>query len=212
VTTNRLEAFSDGVLAVAITLLIFNVQLPHVADGEVGAALLALWPAYASYVVSFFTIGIIWVNHHALFDLIERVDRPLLFINLFLLMVVAFLPFPTSVLSEYIRGPNGSRIAAIVYCSTMLLMGIGFGALWVYATRRPHLLVSHLDPEFARAAVPGFTIGSAGYIVAIVVATFSAPLSLAICAAVAVYYIFNRLPGSKQGRGYDEPRAESTVD
>src|SRR5579883_2275203 len=117
-TTGRLEAFSDGVFAVAITLLIFNVQVPHVEDAAVGRALLAQWPAYASYVVSFLTIGIIWVNHHGLFTRVQRIDRVLLFLNLALLMVVAFLPFPTALLGEYILGQQASRIAALVYGAT----------------------------------------------------------------------------------------------
>jgi len=194
VTTGRVEAFSDGVFAVAVTLLIFNVQVPHIADGELASALLALWPAYASYVVSFLTIGIMWVNHHELFRLITRVDRALLFINLLLLMVVAFLPFPTAVLGEYIRGGPSSRTAAVLYSGTLELIGLAFGALWIYAARHRDLLIADLDPAYARATVPTFTVGSIAYLLAIAFAFVSAAITLAICALVAIYYIFNRLP------------------
>src|SRR5215470_9469621 len=97
VSAGRLEAFSDGVLSIAATLLVLELHVPESGD-NLGAALLAQWPSYAAYVVSFITIGIIWVNHHQLFALVRRVDRTLLFLNLALLMVVSVLPFPTAIL------------------------------------------------------------------------------------------------------------------
>lgn len=197
--TTRIEAFSDGVFAVAITLLIFSVQVPHLGAGDLGAALAALIPAYASYVVSFLTIGIIWVNHHALFALIRQTDRPLLFINLGLLMIVAFLPFPTQLLGEYIAVPANAALAAVTYTGTMTLMGLGFAADWTYATSRPHLLNGKLDPEEARAMTPRFIIGSAIYVVSIGVALINPTASLIIDALVSVYYVFNQLPTVPDG-------------
>jgi uncharacterized membrane protein len=193
-TTNRLEAFSDGVFAVAITLLIFNVQVPHVADAEVGGALLALWPAYASYVVSFLTIGIIWVNHHGLFGRVQRIDRTLLFLNLTLLMTVAFLPFPTALLGDYILGRQASRIAAVMYGITMILLSLTFIATWAYVSFGHGFLAAPVNPRSARARLPWFGLGLLGYTLAIAIAFVSAPLSLAICGIMAVYYLFDHLP------------------
>src|SRR5436309_13539589 len=96
--TNRVEAFSDGVLAMAITLLILEISVPDVKGDDLLDALGHQWPSYVAYVVSFLTIGIMWVNHHALFDHIRIVDRGLLFVNLFLLLAIAFVPFPTALL------------------------------------------------------------------------------------------------------------------
>src|SRR3954469_17222873 len=107
-STDRLETFSDGVFEIAVTLLILEIGVPHVARGDLAHALVKLWPSYATYVVSFFTIGIIWVNHHSQFMQIERADRVLLFLNLYLLMWVAFIPFPTALLAEYLRAGRTS--------------------------------------------------------------------------------------------------------
>src|SRR4051794_23254092 len=100
--TSRLEAFSDGVLAIAITLLIIDVRVPD-TDGSLVTALGRLWPSYLSFIVSFTIIGIIWVNHHAMFQLVAKTTRTLLFLNLILLLAVAWLPFPSAVLAHYLR-------------------------------------------------------------------------------------------------------------
>src|SRR3954468_13157089 len=140
-TLGRIEAFSDGVFAIAITLLVLEIHVPEDPEQGLGQALLDQWPAYASYVVSFFVIGIIWVNHHAVFDYLERADRPLLFLNLLLLMFVGLLPWPTNLLATYMEGGGADeRIAAVVYSGTMTAMGLTFGALWFYASRRGRLL------------------------------------------------------------------------
>jgi uncharacterized membrane protein len=126
-TTGRLEAFSDGVLAIAITLLVLGIAIPP-PDTALGAALLRLWPSYLAYVVSFLVIGAIWINHHAMFRHIVRVDGTLLVLNLLQLMVFAFLPFPTSVLAEaFLRGTDEGIIVAL-YGGTLIV-----GSLFVNA-------------------------------------------------------------------------------
>ena len=143
----RIEAFSDGVFAIAITLLVLEIHVPEEPKNGLGQALLDQWPAYASYVVSFFVIGIIWINHHAVFDHLARADRPLLFLNLLLLLFVAVLPFPTNLLATYMQeGGADERVAAIVYAGTMTGMGAAFGALWSYASRHGRLLGETLSP------------------------------------------------------------------
>jgi len=149
VTSARLEAFSDGVFSIAATLLVLELHVPEVTQ-DLGAALLAQWPSYAAYVVSFATIGIIWVNHHQLFVHVRRVDRTLLFLNLALLMVVALIPFPTAILGRFVSAERDSHMAAAVYGGLMILMSIAFTALWRHVTADATLLGHHLDPRRAR--------------------------------------------------------------
>jgi len=158
-SSSRLEAFSDGVLAIAITLLILEVGVPEADPGGLAAALAHQWPSYAAYGLTFLVIGIMWVNHHELFDGIAVVTRTLMFLNLFLLMAIAFLPFPTALMAKYLREGANSHIATAVYGATMALIGIGFMGLWFYLSRHPDLMVEGLDAEDARQsmfrALPG---------------------------------------------------------
>ena len=131
--TARLETFSDGVFAIAATLLILEITLS--GDGSVAHQLIAEWPSYAAYAISFLTLGIVWVNHHTVFTQIGRVDRTFLFINVVFLMIIAFSPFPTRVLAEHLR--EGSKAAAFAYGLTFTLMAVCYGALWFYAATEP---------------------------------------------------------------------------
>jgi uncharacterized membrane protein len=191
VSKSRLEAFSDGVFAVAITLLVFNIVVPNASNGHLRQALLDEWPAFASYAVSFVTIGIIWVNHHGTLERIRLVDRPLLFINLFLLMTVAFLPFPTSLLSHYIESGD-AKVAAFVYACTMTAMAVAFNAIWIYAIWRGLLDVDRIDMQKLHAAIPRFGAGLLVYVVAIGFSQVSPKLDLALFAVVSLYYVFEQ--------------------
>lgn len=185
----RVEAFSDGVIAIAITLLILEIRVPEGAGQDLPHQLAEQWPSYVSYVVSFFVIGVIWLNHHALFMHLDRVDRKLTSLNLVLLFSIALIPWPTHLLATYMReGGDAERIAALIYSATMLLMGASMGAIWTYASRDRKLLGSDLTDEEIRRRTRSFTIGAPLYLVALVVALFSAPLCLAINALLAVYY------------------------
>jgi uncharacterized membrane protein len=179
---NRLEAFSDGVFAIAITLLALEITVPDVKRRSLGEALLEQWPDYAAYVVSFATIGIIWINHHAALGYVRRVDRGLLLMNIALLMWVTLIPWPTTMLAEYMRaGGANERVAASVYAGTMTLMGVSFGALWVAITRRTHVSVE-------RAQTRRFVIGAPIYALSIAMALVSAPACLVVNALLAVFY------------------------
>src|ERR1700704_222760 len=123
--TSRLEAFSDGVFAIAATLLVLELRVPSDAPDLVGA-LVRLWPAYAAYLVSFLTIGIIWVNHHTLLEHCTRVDRRFLYLNLLLLIAVGIVPFPTALVGQYIVSESGATAALVVYGLGGLLIAIGF--------------------------------------------------------------------------------------
>ena len=115
-STNRLESFSDGVFAVAITLLVLGIDVPDVGpNGSLGHALAANWPQYAAYVVSFLTIGIIWINHHAMISRLRAADHVILILNLLLLMAIAVLPFVTDLVAAYLRHPDGRSFAAVLY-------------------------------------------------------------------------------------------------
>jgi uncharacterized membrane protein len=186
--TSRVEAFSDGVFAIAITLLIIDVRPPHSAPGELAGDLLSIWPSYAAYVVSFAIIGIIWVNHHDIFKRIVAIDRPLLFLNLFLLLTVAFLPFPTVLLADYLRSGTNSHIAAAVYSVNMTVIGLAFIAMWTHLMRVPALLDPEVGAEGARRARQSAAIGPALYALSIPLAFLSAVACLIVYAALALYF------------------------
>ena len=189
-TKSRLEAFSDGVFAIAVTLLVLEIKVPKVSSHTLWHDIGQLWPSYAAYAVSFFTIGIIWVNHHALFDRIERSSRTLLFVNLTLLFWVSFIPFPTALVAEHLRdGTTASQhTAAAFYSATLLLMGVTFFFIYLYA-ERSRLLAAEVIERGTRPLLIRNAIGQFGYAAAVGVAFVSAPASLAITAAVAAYYV-----------------------
>jgi uncharacterized membrane protein len=194
VDKGRVEAFSDGVLAVAITLLVLDL---HVDTGGPRSLLDQLrdeWPSFAAYVLSFFVIGVIWVNHHALFSVVARVDRVVLFHNLLLLMFVTTIPFTTSTLASYLRGDNGdTRVSVLLYGVSTEGMAIAF-TLILRRLLRKDLLVEPVDAETGRRAVRRFGLGALLYPVVIAVGLFSAPLMLLLYAAVTAFYIAEQTP------------------
>ena len=190
----RVEAFSDGVFAVAATLLIFNIQIDKTAPGGLLAALLAAWPKYAAYVASFLTIGVMWMNHHGLFERITHIDRALLFVNLILLMAIVFLPFSTAELGSNILVPGDANTAADLYALNALLIALGFTAVWTYALTHPHLLAPNVDRQAAIRAWPRFSVGTVVYLACIPLGQLSPIAVVIVCGALAVYYVFERLP------------------
>jgi uncharacterized membrane protein len=196
VVSGRLEAFSDGVFAVAITLLALDLAVAGPGHGSLAHQLADHWPSFVAYFVSFFVIGITWVNHHALVDTFVKVDRYLLFLNLVLLMFVVAIPFATSTMATYLRdGGNDAHIAAALYGSVLEGMAVSFGAIFVWSVRRDRRLVP-LPEGAVRTAVLRFGLGTIAYLVAIAVAFVSAPASLLVIALVAVYYIFEQTPAA----------------
>jgi TMEM175 potassium channel family protein len=194
----RLEAFSDGVFAIAITLLVLDLVVPDPGEegARLGARLAHQWPSYVAYVVSFLVIGIIWVNHHTVFNRVRLVDRPVLFANLALLLVVSVIPFPTRLIAEYLTAGPDSHLAAAIYSATMLAMGVAYSALWLAVTRDARLLHEHVDPSAGRAALRRFGIGSVLYIGTIGLSYVNAILTLAVHGTLAVYYCFDQLAGA----------------
>ena len=186
--TNRLEAFSDGVFAVAITLLILEINVP---EGEhLWHDLKEEWPSFASFFVSFWVIGIIWVNHHGLLDHLKRTDRGVLYLNLLVLMTVVFIPFSTALMAEHLKSGDDEEVAAIVYASAFLAMGIAFNLFWTYIVKHRRKLGVEIPDEEVRRMSLGFMIGSPIYVVAVIMAFISPAVVLIIIPAVAVYYMF----------------------
>lgn len=186
-STNRLEAFSDGVFAVAITLLVLDLHVGN-GRGRLVHDLGAEWPHYATYVVSFLTIGIIWVNHHGQYQLVARVTRPLLFLNLLLLLAVTELPFPTGILAEHLRSGRDAHAAAGVYAGSLLAMGICFFAVWAYLMRHRELLAVELDAATVVYLLRRNLLGLLIYATGVGLAWVSAPVTLALCGITACYY------------------------
>jgi uncharacterized membrane protein len=181
----RLAAFSDGVFAIAATLLILDVKLT--GNGSVTHQLVHAWPAYAAYAISFATLGIIWVNHHTVFEQIDRVDRVFLFINVLFLMVIAFIPFPTRVLAEHLR--EGSKSAAFAYGLTFEAMSICYGALWFYAAHGRRLLSDGADEPTVSGITRSFAPGTIIYLGATLSALISAWLAVVLFALIAIFYV-----------------------
>ena len=193
-STARLEAFSDGVIAVAITLLVLNIGVPHppLAKGHTLAGDLGSnWPVYAAYVVSFLTIGIIWINHHVMIGRLRTADRTILFLNLLLLMSIALLPFATSLMAAYLKQSSGQHLAAAIYSGAFLIMGILFAALNAHILLVKHsMLTRQLSYERRRQILVRSVAGVVPYAIATALAVVSAYATIAICGALAVFYAF----------------------
>jgi uncharacterized membrane protein len=189
---SRVEAFSDGVFAFAITLLVVTIAQPddyrHLAHD-----LARRWPSLAAYVVSFAVIGVMWLNHHSVFSHFGHIDRGLVYLNLLLLMTVAFLPFPTGVLGQALARGQGERTAAVVYGVTMSVNAYAWAALWLYASHKRRLLRSTFPEAERRVSTLLFTLGGALYTAAVGVAFLSPYAFLALQAALGVYYAFDPL-------------------
>jgi uncharacterized membrane protein len=190
----RLEAFSDGVIAVAITLLALDLTVPEPGHGELLTQLGDHWPQFAAYVVSFFTIGIIWVNHHARVSLIVVVDRTLLFLNLVLLLFVVLIPFATATMAMYLTsGSEESHIAMAVYAVVLEGMALSFTAMFEWSLGDGRMLVSVPVGQRRNERLRG-SIGTLIYAAVFGVAFISAPLALALVGVTAVYYVFAPVP------------------
>jgi TMEM175 potassium channel family protein len=205
VESRRAESFSDGVFAVAITVLVFNLlpiadQTAHSLtvtghDGHPG--LVHYWPAYLAYVISFLIIGIMWLNHHVVFAQVTSVNRTLLVLNLILLMGIVALPFPTALVADHLTGSGGhgqATVAVVTYGLLMIAISISFGGTWVYISRHLDELAGRRPVRPSRMATLRFVAGNAGYVAGTVIALASPVAALIIFALLAIYYLFEHLP------------------
>ncbi|MCX4748310.1 TMEM175 family protein [Kitasatospora sp. NBC_01287] len=210
ISTGRLEAFSDGVFAIAITLLVLDFQLPS-GNGPLLDRLAHEWPALGAYVVSFLIIGVVWMNHHTMLHYIRRVDRVLLLFNLVLLMNVSFIPFPTHVLANALSSGHGERTAAVFYGLTLTLGGIPFNAVWIYASAGHRHLGKHITPAQALVLRKHFIMGPFMYLAATLVGLISAVASMTIFGVLLLFYMIEVLGTSSSASHPHEEQPRSPV-
>jgi uncharacterized membrane protein len=192
--TARLEAFSDGVFAIAVTLLVLELRPPDAAGDGLWSGLVHEWPQFAAYLTSFFIIGIMWVNHHSMFRQIVRSDRALLFLNLLLLLWTSLLPFPTRLVALHLGdGGWNAKIAEAVYSANLTFAAIAFSLIWTRAVRHGRLIVDRLSPRAEWVSIARFSVGTFFYAATVGVAFVLPALALALQFALAVYYLFEQL-------------------
>ena len=212
--SRRAESFSDGVFAVAITVLVFNL-LP-IADKTAGTGAPGIvtltagnlghfWPAYLAYVVSFLSIGIMWLNHHGMLAQVTKVDRTVLVLNLFLLMGIVAIPFPTALVADHLTGSDGSNgqatVATVTYGLVMIVIALSYAAMWLYLAAHQGKLGARRRVHTPRLSTVRFTAGNAGYVLGTLIAFVSPVAALIIFGLLAVYYLFEHLPDPSGGDG-----------
>ncbi len=186
---SRVEAFADGIFAIAATILVLSVdaQVPNGA-GNLRATLLDIWPSYVAYILSFVTIGITWINHHTVMHQVGRVDRTFLFLSVGLLMGISFVPFPTRLVAEHIED-SGAQAAALAYGVTLTATAIFFNALWRYASRGRRLLREDADPKTVSGITRSYAPGPWIYLGATLVALASPVISVGLFIVIAAFYV-----------------------
>ncbi|HEV2118336.1 MAG TPA: TMEM175 family protein [Terriglobales bacterium] len=195
--TGRVEAFSDGVFAIAMTLLVLNIKVPNVSrPGQLGTLLWQQWPSYLAFIISFAFIGIMWVNHHRLFVHIRRIDHTLLVLNGALLLGVTAVPFPTAVLAQYLGKPD-AKAAMMLYNGTYVVVAIFFNVLWRYASGGHRLLGDAADAAEVNRISRQYAFGPLLYLVCFALAYINVAASLGLNVALAIFFA---LPPSKVAR------------
>jgi uncharacterized membrane protein len=188
----RVEAFSDGVFAIAITLLVIEIKVPghnELQHESLGRHLLNYWPKYAAYFFSFFTIGIFWANHHHWLKLFRKTNHVFNLLNVFFLMCISFLPFPTAVLGDYITDPGQKQTAVTFYTIGIFLPAIGWLLLWLYASHKMRLLDERLAPKFIRYLTRLYAVSNCFYFTAIIISLFNPTAAIVITIALAFLYL-----------------------
>jgi len=189
-STTRLEAFSDGVFAIAITLLVLDIHVPDPSNtADLARELGAQWPSYVAYAVSFLTIGIIWINHHAMIRRLKAVDHGILVLNLLVLLFVGLLPFTTALMAAYLKEGQGDHLASAIYAGSFLLMSIAFASLNRHILfRKANLMAEPMDEGRRRMIIVRGVAGLVPYLLATILAVISSYATLAICGAIALFY------------------------
>jgi uncharacterized membrane protein len=183
----RLHALTDGVFAIAVTLLVLDLPRPENSD-QLARDLLEQWPSYLAYLVSFVTVGLIWIEHHGMMSAVRSVNRRFIERTLVLLFFVSLIPWPTALAAEYLReGGAQAQTAALVYATSLLLMGLAMTLSWRYLTRHPDLVAEPARPALA-AGTRRSLIGALTYLVAIALAPVSPAASFAVTALIAAYF------------------------
>ena len=192
--TGRLESFSDGVFAVAITLLVFNLQVPHLPAGAtsvtaLGRELLKQWPSYLTFITSFATILIMWVSHHGIFKLVYRADTPFLFANGLLLLLVTVVPFPTSLVAQYLSTP-AAALACAVYAGVFVVINLSYNLLWWTAVRERRLLHPTVTDSLVKRLTRHILLGLPAYLLATLLAFWNPYVSVGLCSCLWIFWAF----------------------
>jgi len=185
--TGRLETFVDGVFAIAITLLVLEIRIPDPGEDLV-VALGRQWPSFVAYVISFLSIGVMWVSHHRFFQIVRGLTTTFLYLNVLFLLPVAFVPYPTALVAQHFQEPEGRTVAVLLYGLTSVVIAVMFNVLWRYAAG--HGLLS-VPREQALGAVRGYAFGPLAYALATLVVFISPLLSMAGFAALAVFWMLS---------------------
>jgi len=185
--TSRMEALSDGIFAIASTLLVLDLAVPSVRS-DVGHKLVEQWPTYLAYLVSFATIGNAWLNHSVITEYLERADAILLRLNLVLLFFVSVLPYPTHMLAEYLSSENAERIAVTVYGLNLLAIGAFTSLTWHYAVAE-HLVSGDNKEEEVRAISAKLDPSLASYAIAIGIGLLWPKVTVVLYLAIALFVI-----------------------
>lgn len=195
--TVRIEAFSDAVFAIAITLLVLGIKVPKAhelgAGGSLGSTLIKLWPHYLAFVTSFTTILASWVNHHRIFSFIQRTDHRFLYWNGLLLLFITFMPFPTALLSEYLLHSE-AKVAGAVFAGSFVAIAFGFKGLWHHASKKGRLLAENVDNREIRQITRQYRFGPLMYLAAFAASFVSVSLSVGLCLFLAVFFAFKGWP------------------
>jgi uncharacterized membrane protein len=190
--TGRIEAFSDGVFSVGITLLVLDIKVPTIPLSNPHASLshelAAQWPTYAAFVTSFLTILVMWINHHRVFGLIRRSDDRILILNGLLLLAVTIVPFSTSLVAAYIRHPS-ARIAVLVYAGTIEFLALCYKGVWHYAATDGRLLAQDHDAVVAQGITKSYRHAPLLYAIAMALTYVSPMAGIGLCMALAVFFI-----------------------
>jgi uncharacterized membrane protein len=207
--TGRIESFSDGVFAVAITLLVFDLQVPHLPAGAIsvtalGTALFKQWPSYLTFMTSFATILIMWASHHGIFKLVYKSDTPFLFANGLLLLLVTVVPFPTSLVAQYLTTP-AAALACAVYAGVFVVINVAYNLLWWAASRHRRLLHAGVTPIQVKRHTRNILFGFPVYLLATLLAFWNPYVSLGLCSCLWIFWAFtfyerNPSPAPDHGR------------
>src|SRR5450755_69673 len=190
----RLEAFSDGVMAVAITLLVLNIQVPEVKPPYTTAlqAMIAEWPMYLGYATSFIVVGLFWANHHYMFKYIKITDHFLLLLNTLTLMCLVLIPFATAFLTKEVQianaPPGDLRLAAIVYGGSMLLTSIMYNAIWRYASTKHRLVDKKLRDDVLQKMTRRYLLSIPLYLLTLALSLIKVEISFALYLGIALFY------------------------
>ena len=191
--TGRLEAFSDGVFAVAITLLVFSLQVPSLSSPFTSAHLVRMllmhWPSYLAFFVSFATILIMWISHHIMFKLIDKSDTLFMFANGFLLLLITIVPFPTQLVATYLTTPEAG-VGCAVYAGLFLMINLAYNLLWWLAAYQSRLLIDHVSPALIHTRSLYYASGVPCYLLALLFAFWRPAVSIGICSILWLFWAF----------------------